>query len=34
MGARDSKAPHQGHLTVTTQAWATFIPHGQSGRYD
>ncbi|MFI0404426.1 DUF397 domain-containing protein [Actinomadura sp. 3N508] len=34
MGVRDIKAPHGGHLTLTSQAWAIFIAHVQSGRYD
>lgn len=34
IGMRDSKAPHEGHLTLTPQAWATLIAQVQAGRYD
>ena len=31
---RDSKAPDAGHVTLSRQAWATFINGARAGRYD
>ncbi|GGU97425.1 hypothetical protein GCM10010182_12060 [Actinomadura cremea] len=31
---RDSKAPHAGHLSLTTRTWAAFVTEVRSGRYD
>ncbi|MFI0486706.1 DUF397 domain-containing protein [Actinomadura sp. 9N215] len=34
VGVRDSKAPHEGHLTLPPQAWTAFIAQARAGRYD
>lgn len=34
VGIRDSKAPDDGHLTVSTTSWRAFVSSIKNGRFD